>query len=298
MSDQTDHMATVDSVASLFGARMEVGLQLRATTSNMELAKERVKVKMKVKGCRECELSQKCDGPVPIAGPESGGAARVVVIGEAPGVVENKRGRPFVGPAGKLQRAMMEQAGFDLDEVAWLNTISCWPTREPPTPNRGEMMACRGNLRDQVVASGGLYVLLVGGIATSAWRGDLKVSDVHGQCFIWGGMWIVMPVMHPAAVLRNQLLKAPTISDLTRFAEIVKGDVGLAALGVTCVKCGEDVDHYDPDGVGFCSRHWMKYGNQWKEELKKWSNEKVAMKVKRGPGKKATVMRDGQQSAF
>lgn len=228
-----------------------------------------------------------------MSAPETGGKAQVLVIGEAPGEQENKRGKPFVGPAGKLMRSMMEKSGFDLDEVAWCNTVSCWPSREPPTPKGDEMIACRGNLRDQVVASGATYVVLAGGIATQAWRSDLKVSDVHGRVFIWGGMWIVMPVYHPAAILRDSTKKQPTIKDLEKFSRIVLADIGLEALGVQCVKCGEGVDHYDPDGVPFCERHWFKYGNQWKEELKRWSNDKV-VKVKRGVGKRATVLIEGQ----
>lgn len=285
---------TARTLAASFGAKMEVGLQLRATTTDIELTKARARVRGMVKGCQKCELSQKCAGPVAMTGPETGGAAKVVVVGEAPGKVENEKGRPFVGPAGKLMRALMTTAGFDLDEVSWCNVVSCWPHREPPTPNRQEMIDCRGNLRDQVVASGALYVVLAGGIATQAWRGDLKVSDVHGRCFIWGGMWVVMPVYHPAAILRDQTKKKPTMTDLEKFARVVNGDEGLGALEVRCVKCGEDVDHYDPDGVAFCNRHWLKYGAQWKVEMLKWSNNRGVVKVKRGYGKKATVLREGQ----
>lgn len=297
MSDPIDH-ETLTSITASFGAKMEVGLQLRAEITTLELAKNRAMVRQRVRTCQKCPLTLKCDGPVPIAGPNNGGLAKVVVVGEAPGSTENKKQVPFVGPAGKLQRAMMEKAGFDLDEVAWCNVVSCWPDREPPTPKKEEQVACRGNLRDQVVSSGATYCLLVGGIATQAWRGDLKVSDVHGRVFIWGGMWVVMPVFHPAAILRDMTKKNPTIKDLEKFARVVNGDEGLTALEVRCVKCGEGVEHYDPDGVAWCGRHWLKYGNQWKIELGKWSNEKVPVKVKRGPGRKATVMCDGQETAF
>lgn len=274
---------------------MEVGLQLRAEMTELELMRHRAKVRAQVRQCKGCHLveGKGCDGPVPMSSPETGGKATVLVIGEAPGVQENKRGRPFIGPAGKLMRSMMEKAGFDLDEVAWANVVSCWPEREPPTPKMDEMVACRGNLRDQVVASGALYVVLAGGIATQSWRGDLKVSDVHGRVFLWGQTWVVMPVFHPAAILRDTTKKQPTIRNLEQFHNIVSHGMVLEGLGITCIKCGDDVDHYDPDGVPFCQRHWFKYGNQWKEEMKRWSNEKV-VKVKRGPGKRATVLIDGQ----
>lgn len=289
MSDPID-------LATMFNAKMEVGLQLRANLTLLDLAKARAMTRQRVRTCKKCPLHEKCAGPVPMAGPEAGGPAKTIVIGEAPGRQEDSKGVPFIGPAGKLMKAMMSQSGFDMNTVAWCNTVSCWPTREPPTPKREEMVECRGNLRDQVVASGALYCVLAGGIATQAWRSDLKVSDVHGRVFLWGQMWIVMPVFHPAAILRDQTKKKPTMIDLERFARVVNEDQGLAALEVKCVKCGEDVSHYDPDGVAFCERHWLKYGMQWKEELKKWSNERVVQKVKRGYGKKATVMREGQET--
>lgn len=293
MSDPTDPTIQSSTVAALFGAKMEVGLQLRAEMTPPELIRARAKAKQQVRKCKGCHLSEKCAGPVPMAGPVSSGQAKVLIVGEAPGKAEDKRGVPFIGPAGKLMRAMLSKAGFDLDEVAWCNVVSCYPMREPPTPKFDEQTACRSNLRDQVVASGALYVVLAGGIATQAWRSDLKVSDVHGHVFLWGGMWVVMPVFHPAAILRDQTKKAPTIKDLEKFHKVVDGDVVLDALGTVCVKCGEGVVHYDPDGVPFCERHWFKYGNQWKVELGRWRNDK-AVKVRRGPGKKATVLIEGQ----
>lgn len=293
MSDQNDLMDTA-AIQSLFGAQMEVGIQLRATVTDLELMKSRARTKLQVRTCKKCSLVEKCAGPVPMRGPITGGAAKVTVIGEAPGKQEDSAGVPFVGASGKLLKAMMMQTGFDLEETAWCNTVSCWPRREPPTPKREEMMACRGNLRDQVISSGATYCLLVGGIATQAWRSDLKVSDVHGRVFLWGGMWIVMPIFHPAAILRDQTKKKPTIDDLAKFSQVVKDDAGLTALEGKCVKCGEYVNHYDPDGVAWCERHWLRYGNQWREELERWNNDRV-VKVKRGHGKRATVLIEGQR---
>jgi hypothetical protein len=171
---------------------------------------------------------------------------------------------------------MLGEAGFDLDHVAFCNTVSCWPKRDPATPTKKEMQLCRANLRDQVVASGATYIVLAGGVATQAWRSDLKVTDVHGRVFVWGNSWIIMPIYHPAAILRDPMKRAPTRLDLARFAEVVSGDEGLEALGTKCIKCLEYVDHYDPDGVPWCTRHWARHGGQWKKEWSRWSNDKAA----------------------
>jgi uracil-DNA glycosylase len=274
MSDQSE-----TQLQSAFGAKLEVGVQLRSEMSPLELAKHRARTKLLVKTCAKCGLSQTCKSPVPMELP-SGIGAKVLVIGEAPGKREDELTRPFVGPAGKLMKAMLNEAGFDVSEVGFCNTVSCWPMREPPTPTVKEMTACRGNLRDQVVSSGSTYILLAGGVATSAWRGDLKVSDVHGQVFLWGRIWVVMPVFHPAAILRDVGKKQTTIEDLKRFNQVVESGRVIEALGTVCVKCTEQVAHYDPDGVPYCDRHWLRYGGQWKREMGRWNNDRVK-KIKR-----------------
>lgn len=289
MSDPTEHEGmSIERVASVFGARMETGVQLRTEMPELELMRHRARTKQQVRTCEKCGLRGLCKSPVPLEAP-AGTGVKVLVIGEAPGKREDELGRPFIGPSGKLLKALLNQAGFDVSELGFCNTVSCFPNRETVTPTVKEMSACRNNLRDQVVSSGATYCLLAGGVATSAWRGDLKVSDVHGQLFIWGRMWLVMPIFHPAAILRDMTKKDPTVEDLRRFNQIVEGDWGVSGLGQVCVKCPERVAHYDPDGVPFCQRHWLRYGGQWKREWGRWSNDRV-VKVKRAKGVKGKAV--------
>lgn len=297
MSDHTDRIhqedaqqsvqvETFNSLTAAFGARMEVGLQIRAEMSMGELAKYRAVTKRQVVKCQACGLRGTCKAPVPMTTPMTSGAAQVLVIGEAPGKKEDELGRPFIGPAGRLMRAMMEDAGWDMERVAWCNTVSCL-SNEAPGVN--ERKACRGNLRDQVVGSGATYVILAGSTATDAWRGDMKVSDCHGGVYLWGGLWVVMPVYHPAAILRDMTLKSRTIADLTKFQMIVDSELWLHALGEQCVKCGDGVDHYDPDAVPYCQRHWLKYGGEWKVQRDRWENGKKE-RVKRNKLQQETML--------
>ena len=261
------------------GAKMEVGIQLRAELSNQDLRREQIKTRVKVKACTQCPLHEGCAGPAPMAALPCG-RAELLVVGEAPGAKEDELGRPFVGPAGRLLRAMLSEAGFDLDQVAFCNVVSCYPRRDNVAPSRQEMTACRANLRDQVVASGATYIVLAGSVATQSWRSDLRLSDIHGQVFLWGNSWVIMPIFHPAAILRDRMKKVPTQTDLNTYFEVVAEDKGLTALGVHCVKCHDDVSHYDPDGVPWCERHWMRHGGQWKREWAKWSNDKAAVTLR------------------
>jgi hypothetical protein len=89
----------------------------------------------------------------------------------------------------------------------------------------------------------------------------------------------VMPVWHPAAILRDRPKKGPTIRDLGRFKAVIEADRPLEALGTKCVKCHQAMRHYDPDGVPWCQTHWLKWGRQWKVEREKWTNDRGRERV-------------------
>jgi uracil-DNA glycosylase family 4 len=199
------------------------------------------------------------------------------VIGEAPGREETSRLIPFIGPSGKLLRGLMREImGVHGEEVGWANVVSCWPNEggkgnRTVTPGLIHQAACRGNLMEQVENIGSPFVLLVGGVALNAFRGDLQISSVHGQVYVWEGKWIVMPVYHPAFVLRERSNLPVLKADLGKWAEIVcKGTDPLDLLGIVCVKCPDTITHYDPDGVPWCKRHWEKWGGQWLKERRRW----------------------------
>ncbi len=70
--------------------------------------------------CRGCDLAENGSRPVFGAGPEN---ARVVIVGEQPGDIEERRGEPFVGPAGKLLDRALEAAGIDRSQVWVTNSV-------------------------------------------------------------------------------------------------------------------------------------------------------------------------------
>lgn len=237
-------------------------------------AKYRGQVRREVLGCTSCEL-HKLSGsaPVPFSAPASG--VRFVVVGEAPGPEEAKRGRPFVGPSGKLLRVLMKEAGIDPERDAlWANSVSCFPNVEGKVraPNKTESLACRGNLLSQVEAGYVPFVLVVGGRALDSFRSDLTVTNHHGQFYVWNDLYVVMPIIHPAAVLRGQTgFKSLIREDLKRWWDVVSGsDDPLKFLGEDCFKCGGVGVWWDRDGVPMCQKHWDRYKGVWKKEREKW----------------------------
>ncbi len=77
-----------------------------------------------VRRCTRCPLHATRTHAVPGEGPEEAG---VMVVGEAPGRMEDKLGRPFVGPAGKLLDSLLELAGLSRSEVYITNVVKCRP---------------------------------------------------------------------------------------------------------------------------------------------------------------------------
>lgn len=212
-------------------------------------------------GCTNCALN---GTNTPLYGPLR---PDFVVVGEAPGPKEVKENRPFVGPAGTLLRKLMADAALDPERALWINTVSCFPNDagkiRPPTSE--ESTACRPNLDLQLAASGVQYALLVGAKALNAFRSDLAITKHHGQVFIWRERYCVMPIIHPAAVLRGNPDYANHIrTDLQRWRDIVYGgDDPTLLVGDGCARCGHPAQSWDRDGVPYCKEHWGRFKNQW-----------------------------------
>lgn len=260
----------VNKVISEFpGARVVTQINPLPEIENTPLAAARGKIRKRITDHEECALDY-AHSPVAFHGPSD---CAFTVIGEAPGKEEEQLGRPFVGKSGKLLRAMIQQyANVDPDEVFWMNTLTCHPKREGTTraPTTAEMMAGRGLMMDTLSLSRSRNVLLVGATALSAFRYDLKLSALHGSAFIWKSRYLVMPVFHPALILRKQEMKKDLADDLEKWADVLKGNWH-RYMGRSCVKCSENVYELDPDGVGYCRKHWERYGMKaYRKAVDKW----------------------------
>lgn len=229
----------------------------------VQIARARKVAREQVLTCDRCDLHRACTAPVPFHGPVG---ARLAVVGEAPGRQEDKAARPFVGPAGRLLRQLLGDAGFDPEQLVWLNTVSCFPNR---TPNRSEQEACRPNLGGQLASLSPEHVLVVGSVALEAFRTDLKITAAHGRVMAadpWG-FW-TFPVHHPSAALRNPALVPVLAADLHRWATVVSTEMLPDWFGLGCVACGRLVDRYDPDGIGWCAQHIGRGTRSWQKAFR------------------------------
>lgn len=245
----TDADRVAEQISNTFG--VGVWLEELPTHTNNHLLGERVAIRDMIKTHR----SPLPDPAVPFAGPVH---PLFTVIGEAPGRNELIEGKPFVGSAGRLIRNYMRIAGIDPEQVLWTNLVCREPRNEvnknrPPTDT--EIAACKPHF-DRLMNITGRYVLLVGKSALDIFRPDLQVTRVHGRTFIWDHRHIVMPTVHPAAVLRNANLAPALQYDLINLARIVSQQTW--PVSDMCAWCNLPAAIYDRNAVGYCNGHKSK----------------------------------------
>src|SRR5438067_6765163 len=135
-------------------------------------------------GCQACDLYQ-C-GTQTVFG-EGAASARAMLVGEQPGDSEDKIGRPFVGPAGKLLDKALEAAGIDRELVYVTNVVKHfkWVPRGKrrlhEKPNAREIAACRPWLEAEVAVVKPELLVCLGATAAQALLGrSFRVMQMRG----------------------------------------------------------------------------------------------------------------------
>lgn len=197
--------------------------------------------------CDKCELVNQCHSPVAFFGPAP---CDIAVVGEAPGEQEDEQGRPFVGPAGQLIRKHLQEVEIDPDEVAWVNTVSCFPHG---TPELAHVTACADNKNAQLDLIKPTFILLLGRTALFAQEPNTDAKYIRGRPFVKNGI-INFPTFHPAAALRNRNFEKAMAEDLELFARITNGESWRQFVGEKCVMCGDWAEWF-ADGLLKCAKH-------------------------------------------
>ena len=143
--------------------------------------------------------------------------ARLMIVGEAPGADEDRQGRPFVGPSGRLLERMLAAIGLSRDEVYIANTVY-WRPPGNRTPSAEEVEACRPFISRQIALVAPEVLMLTGGAAAKTLLGTTEgIMRLRGR---WrsletsGGPVDVMPTFHPAFLLRSPARKRESWRDL------------------------------------------------------------------------------------
>lgn len=182
-------------------------------------------------GCRACPLHATATQTVFGEGPPS---AAVVLVGEQPGDVEDRRGRPFVGPAGEVLDRALAAAGIPRSDVYVTNAVKHFAfeprgkRRIHRTPTLTEIRACRPWVEAELATLRPELVVCLGGSAARALLGpQARVMALRGRV-ITGQAWApkMIVTLHPSAVLRSgddaaaEAAFATLVQDLTLAREM------------------------------------------------------------------------------
>src|SRR5262245_17567328 len=154
-------------------------------------------VRDSVKACTKCDLHSKCRSPVPISGSLP---ADFVVVGEAPGRMEDYKGIPFIGQAGGVFRRMLRDAKLDPTKAMYMNIVSCYPGG---APEAYQIQACKGNLVEQLMASCTDKLIIVGKPALRAFLPHAELKWTQGSIVKIHG-YTALVSWHPSFLLRSK----------------------------------------------------------------------------------------------
>ena len=173
-----------------------------------------------VAACTKCELHQGRTQTVFGVGDTQ---ASWLVIGEAPGAEEDRRGEPFVGRAGQLLNAMLQAIGLSREQVYIANILKCRPPKNRD-PRPEEVACCEPYLKRQIELLSPRIILAVGRIAAqNLLKNDTPIGRMRGRVYYYGEHSIpVVVTYHPAYLLRSPGEKRKVWQDLILAMEAHK----------------------------------------------------------------------------
>jgi len=190
--------------------------------------------------CRACPLYEHATQAVPGEGPQG---AALMLVGEQPGDEEDRTGRPFVGPAGRLLDVLLEDVGIARERVFVTNAVKHFKfvergkRRLHQKPRTTEVKACYPWLAQEIALVQPGVVVALGATAAGALLGSaFRLTAQRGELVATSNA--VSPVnvvatYHPAALLR-----APTPEAREQQRLLVKRDLAVAARAAASATSG------------------------------------------------------------
>jgi DNA polymerase len=178
--------------------------------------------------CTACELYERATQTVFGAGPDK---ARVMLVGEQPGDVEDRRGEPFVGPAGRMLDRALDEAGLARNEVYLTNAVKHFRWKSTASskrrlhqrPGATHIAACHPWLDAEITAVRPRIVVAMGAVAAQSLFGSsFRLTQHRGELLDWPDphttVEAAVATIHPSAILRagekRKEMQAGFVADL------------------------------------------------------------------------------------
>jgi uracil-DNA glycosylase len=184
-------------------------------------------------GCRACPLWKRGTQTVFGAGRRS---AKVMLVGEQPGDREDREGKPFVGPAGRVLDEALAEAGIDRGDAYVTNVVKHFKwiprgkRRIHQRPNQEEITACRPWLEAELQVVKPRVMVCLGATAAKALLGsDFRVTRDRGKLVESDLAPIATGTVHPSSILRiddadeRRVARDELADDLREVAKWMRG---------------------------------------------------------------------------
>lgn len=171
-----------------------------------------LEIRQEVINCQRCPLAKGRLNAVPGEGPAH---VDILFIGEAPGLHEDRQGKPFVGRSGQFLTSLIEEAGLKREQVFITNVVKCRPpNNRDPLPE--ELSACQLYLDEQIELLQPKVIVTLGRISMAKFVEGGRIGAIHGRTHNVNGRKVVT-MYHPAAALHQPALRQTLIDDFSKL---------------------------------------------------------------------------------
>ena len=153
--------------------------------------------------------------------------ARIMVIGEAPGADEDKRGLPFCGVSGQLLDKIFASIGLSRTENIYITNSVFWRPPGNRKPTAAEIAICKPFVEKHIALLNPDILLLVGGVSTQAILGNstgitkLRGTDQKYHSDLLNKNITCLPLLHPAYLLRQPMQKKYMWQDMLKLTQYI-----------------------------------------------------------------------------
>jgi uracil-DNA glycosylase family 4 len=175
------------------------------------------RIEREVESCRRCGLHKTRNRAVVGEGSSDTG---IMFIGEAPGLNEDRQGKPFVGRAGVVFDTLLKSVGLERKGVYVANLLKCRPPGNR-NPSGEEIRACTPYLDEQISIIRPRVIATMGSFSTSYIFGKFglkedRISGIHGRAFPvrnLAGIERIVALYHPAVATYNPGMMTALLED-------------------------------------------------------------------------------------
>ncbi len=169
--------------------------------------------------CRKCPLAEHRKNTVPGHGSLD---ARVFVIGEAPGMAEDKEGVPFVGASGQYLNKWLATIPLNRERDVFITNIAKCRPPQNRNPSATEVQACIGYLHEQITLVQPDVIFVLGRVAAHAILDTgASLRELRTHIHRYNDRIPLLVSYHPSAVLRDPSLRRPVWNDLQMLKELL-----------------------------------------------------------------------------